>query len=150
MNSVSTTRNKNTGADGLGPNYNFQHLVFTTKYRNPVFDNGKIIEIAREAFYHAAGMHHLTIKELSFGEDYAHVHMEVSVPNTMTVADAVQLLKGYSSFVLFKEIPSLRKDWFWGGAFWGKHYSNGSVGPQGEEVIQNYITRQDISGRFAE
>ena len=148
MDRVIYAKNKNTGTNDLGPNYNFQHLVFTTKYRNPAFDNGKIIEVAREAFYHAAEVHHLTIKELSFGEDYAHVHMEVSVPNTITVAYAVQLLKGYSSYVLFKEIPSLRKNWFWGGELWGKHYSNGSVGPQGEEVVQNYITRQDIPGRF--
>ena len=136
--------------DGLGPNYNFQHFVFTTKYRNPVFDNGKIIEVVREAFYHAAAAHHLKIKALSFGEDFAHVHIEVDVPNTIAVGRAVQYLKGYSSWALFQEIPSLRKDWFWGGEFWGKHYGNGSVGPQNEKTIQNYITKQDISGQFGQ
>lgn len=148
MNSMSFGKHKNIQDGGLGPNYNFQHFVFTTKYRNKVFDNGKIIEVAREAFYHAAAMHHLEIKVLSFGDDFAHVHMEVRIPNTMTVAQAAQMLKGYSSWALFKEIPSLRTDYFWGGAFWGKHYGNGSVGPQDEEVVQNYMTRQDVSDRF--
>lgn len=82
MTSMSFPKTKNTEAEGLGPNYNFQHLVFTTKYRNQVFDNGNIIEIATEAFYHAAAVHHIEIKVLSFGEDYAHVHMEVNVPST--------------------------------------------------------------------
>ncbi len=149
MNSIDYARNKNTGAEGLGPNYNFQHFVFTTKYRNAVFNNKRIIEVAREAFYNVASRNHIEIKELSFGEDFAHVHMEVDIPNTMTIAYAVQMLKGYSSWALFKEIPSLRTEWFWGGEFWGKHYGNGSVGPQGENVIQNYIKKQDISDKVA-
>ena len=62
MNSMSFPRTKNTGVDALGPNYNFQHLVFTTKYGNPVFNNKKIIEIAREAFYNAAARHRIKIK----------------------------------------------------------------------------------------
>ncbi len=145
MTSVNFGKHKNTTGDGLGPNYNFQHFVFTTKYRNPVFDNRKIIEVAREAFYNVASRNHIEIKELSFGEDFAHVHMEVSVSNTMTIAYAVQMLKGYSSWALFREIPSLKTEWFWGGEFWCKHYGNGSVGPRDEKTVQNYITRQDIS-----
>ncbi len=148
MDSMSFGKNKNITDGGLGPNYNFQHFVFTTKYRNPVFDNSEIIEIAMEALYHAADRHNLEIKALSFGDDFAHVHLKVSMPNTMTVAHAAQMLNGYSSWALFKEIPSLRTKWFWGGEFWGKHYGNGSVGPQEERVVQNYIKRQDISGRF--
>lgn len=47
----------------------------------------------------------MTIKEMSFGEDFAHVHMEVSIPNKMSISYAVQLLKGYSSYKVFKEMP---------------------------------------------
>jgi len=75
--------------------------------------------------------------------------MEISVPNTMTVADAVQLLKGYSAYMLLKKIPRLRKDYFWGGHFWGKHYGNTSVGLRDEKTVQNYITRQDISNKVS-
>ena len=146
---MSFPRIKNTKVDDLGPNYNFHHLVFTTKYGNKVFNNKNIIEIAREAFYHAAAAHNIKIKVLSFGDNYAHIHMEVDIPNTMTVAYAVQMLKGYSSWALFKELPSLRTEYFWGGEFWGKHYGNGSVGPQGEKIVQNYITRQDISNKVS-
>ena len=148
--SISFPKIKKTEAEYRGPNYNYQHFVLTTKYRNKVFNNANVIAVAKEALYHAAANHHIEIKVLSFGEDYAHVHVEVNIPNTMTVAYAAQMLKGYSSWALFKEIPSLRTDYFWGGEFWGKHYGNGSVGPQGEDTVQNYIRRQDISGRFVE
>ena len=148
MNSMSYPRIKKPEADALGANYNYQHFVFTTKYRNGVFDNKNIIEIAREAFYNAAARHHIKIKVLSFGDDYAHVHMEVDIPNTMTVSYAAQMLKGYSSWALFKEIPSLRTKHFWGGEFWGKHFGNSSVG-QDEMIVQKYITRQDISGKVS-
>ena len=145
MYSVNQTKNINTRPSDLGHQYNFQHFVFVTKYRNKVLDNKEIIEIASEAFYHAGAAHHIKIKVLSFGDDYAHVHIEVAIPNTMSVAEAAQLLKGYSAWALFKELPSLRKEWFWGGHFWSAGYSNSSVGPQNEETVQNYITRQDIS-----
>ena len=147
---MSYPRIKKPTDDVRGPNYNYQHFVFTTKYRNEVFDNSHIIEIAREAFYHAAAAHNLRIKVLSFGDDHAHVHLEVDVPVTITVADAVQYLKGYASFVLFKEMPSLRTDYFWGGEFWGRHYGSGSVGPADEKTVQNYITRQDITEQVAQ
>jgi len=149
MNSVNQPQNINTRSDDLGHQYNFQHFVFVTKYRNKVLNNKGIIEIAREAFYHAAATHHIEIKLLSFGDDFAHVHMEVKVPNTMSVSQAAQMLKGYSAWALFKELPYLRKDHFWGGHFWTAGYSNSSVGPQNEEVIQNYIRRQDISGKVS-
>jgi REP element-mobilizing transposase RayT len=148
MNSENHARNKNTEDEELGANYNFQHLILTTKYRNPAFDDAKTIGVARRAFYDAAERHGIGIKVLSFGDDFAHVHMEISIPYTMTVSDAAQLLKGYSSYILFKEIPSLRKEWFWGGEFWGRHYGSRSVGVQGQEIVENYITKQDISDRF--
>ena len=86
----------------------------------------------------------MTIKEISFGKDYGRVHLEVSVPNTMSISYAVQLLKGYSSYTVFKEMPRHRLRYF-KGHFWSAGYSNGSVGPRDENTLQNYIQKQDIS-----
>ena len=126
--------------------YNFQHLVFVTKYRYKMFRNPKTIAAIKSAFYDAANRHDLTIKELSFGEDFAHVHLEVSVPINMAVSKAAQLLKGYSSYMVFKEIPNHRLR-YPQGHFWGEDFSCGSVGPRSEATLQNYIRRQDISGQ---
>ena len=96
MNSVANATNKNQTVNGVDHQYNWQHLVFVTKYRYKMFGKQKTIETIRRAFYDVAQRYNMTIKELSFGEDYAHTHMEVSIPNTMSVSFAVQLLKGFS------------------------------------------------------
>ncbi len=147
MNSIAHAKDKEAPAKDIGPKYNFQHFVFVTKYRYKMFRNPKTISVIRTAFYDAAERHGLTIKELSFGDDYAHVHMEVSVPPTMPVSKTAQLLKGYSSYSVFKEIPHHRLR-YPQGHFWGEDFSSGSVGPRNEETLRNYIRRQDVSGQI--
>ena len=144
MNSVANATNKNQTVNGVDHQYNWQHLVFVTKYRYKMFGKQKTIETIRRAFYDVAQRYNMTIKELSFDEDYAHTHMEVSIPNTMSVSFAVQLLKGFSSHEVFKEIPNHRLR-YPRGNFWSAGYSNGSVGPRDETIVKNYIRRQDIS-----
>jgi REP element-mobilizing transposase RayT len=121
-------------------------MIFVTKYRYKMFKNQKTMEIIRAALYDVAERYKLTIKELSFGDDYAHIHLEVSVPNTMSISYAVQLLKGFSSYSVFREMPGHRTRYS-RGHFWTAGYGNGSVGPRDETTLQNYIRRQDISGQ---
>ena len=142
--SGTNATNKNQTANDVGHQYNWQHIVFVTKYRYKMFGKRKTIDAIRRAFYDVAKRYVMTIKELSFGEDFAHAHLEVSIPNTMLIAYAVQLLKGYSSYTVFREIPRHRLR-YPQGHFWSAGYSNGSVGPRDEQTVQNYIRRQDIS-----
>ncbi len=144
MNSVNPAKNINVTG---GHQYNWQHMIFVTKYRYKMFKNPKTVGIIRNALYDVAERYKMTIKELSFGDDHAHVHMEISIPNTMSISRAAQLLKGYSSYVVFKEMPRHRLRYF-KGHFWTAGYSNGSVGPRDETTLQNYIRRQDISGQI--
>jgi REP element-mobilizing transposase RayT len=111
MNSVNNAKNINVTG---GHQYNWQHMIFITKYRYKMFRNSKTADIIRCALYDIAERYKITIKELSFGDDFAHIHMEISVPNTISVSYAAQLLKGYSSYVIFKEMPNHRKR-YWGG-----------------------------------
>ena len=140
MNSVATTKYKEPSANDVGHQYNFQHLVLVTKYRYKMSKNPKTVGIIRDALYDAAERHRMTIKEMSFGEDFAHVYIEVSIPNTMSISYAAQLLKGYSSYTVFKEMPRHRQRYF-KGHFWTAGYSNGSVGSRDERTLQNYIRR---------
>ena len=71
--------------------------------------------------------------------------MELDVPNTLSVSKVAQLLKGYSSYVVSKEMPNHRLR-YPRGTFWSAGYSNSSVGPATEETVKNYIRRQDIPG----
>ncbi len=147
MNSVNQTQNKNLPEKTRKHQYNWQHMVFVTKYRYKMFRNPKTVDIIRRALYDVSERYGMTIKELSFGDDFSHIHLEIDVPNTITVSYAVQLLKGFSSYTVFKEMPDHRKR-YWCGSFWSPYYSNGSVGPQNEETVKNYIRKQDVSDRI--
>ena len=122
-------------------------MVFVSKYRYRMFKNPKTCKIIHDAICDSALRHGIGVKEFAIGEDFEHVHLEVDVPNTMSVARAVQLLKGYSAYVVFKEMPNHRLR-YPRGHFWSEGYSNGSVGPQNEETIQNYIRKQDQYGQM--
>ena len=147
MDSVNPTQNKNLPEVRRKHQYNWQHLVFVTKYRYKMFRNPKTVDIIRRALYDVSERYGMTIKELSFGDDFAHIHLEIDVPNTITVCYAVQLLKGFSSYTVFREMPDHRKR-YWGGNFWSPYYSNGSLGPQNEETVRNYIRKQDVSSQI--
>ena len=105
-----------------------------------MFRNPKTVDTIRRALYDVSERYGMTIKELSFGEDFARIHLEIDVLNMITVCYAVQLLKGFSSYTVFREMPDHRKR-YWGGNFWSLYYSNGSLGPANEETIKNYIRR---------
>ena len=145
MNSVNHATNIKPPAKELGHQYNWQHMIFVTKYRYKMFRNPKTVEIIRRAINEEAEKFRITVKELSFGEDFAHVHMELDIPNTISVSKVAQLLKGYSAYVVFREMPNHRLR-YPRGTFWTAGYSNSSVGPATEETVKNYIRRQDISG----
>ncbi len=119
-------------------------MMFVSKCRFKVFRKEITREVIRKAIYQIAESNGIEIKELAFGEDFAHIHMEVNVPNTIKVSAAVQIMKSYSAYVLFIKIPNFRK-LYPRGRFWSGYYSNGSVGPANEETVRNYIRNQDIS-----
>ncbi len=54
-----------------------------------MFKNPKTIAAIRSALYNVAERYKISIKEMSFGDDFAHVHLETGIPNTMSVANAV-------------------------------------------------------------
>ena len=122
-------KNINPPAKELSHQYNWQHMIFVTKYRYKMFRNPKTVGIIRDTLYDAAERHGMTIKEMPFGEDFAHVHMEVSISNTMSISYAAQLLKGYSSYRVFKEMPRHRLRYF-KGHFWTAGYGNGGCRPE--------------------
>jgi putative transposase len=88
------------------------HLVWSTKYRYPVL-GGDVGQRCRELLRETARAHEIVIHAGSVNRD--HVHMLLSIPPSLSVARAVQYLKGRSSHKLLSEFASLRK------RYWGQH-----------------------------
>jgi REP-associated tyrosine transposase len=77
------------------------------------------------------------MKALAVGGVADHVHVLVSLPASLSVAKAIQLLKGNSSKWVHEAFPKLR-------AFeWQVGYGAFSIGISGVEVTSSYIHGQE-------
>ena len=71
-----------------------------------------------------------------------HIHLFVSIPPAIAVADAVKVLKGVTARRLFQRFPEL-KTRLWGGNLWSPSYYVGTAGNVSAETIRRYIQRCD-------
>ena len=115
------------------------HIVWITKYRYKVL-RGKIAFRLRELIRQGCEARNIIIVKGSISID--HVHMLVSCPSNISVSDMMQYLKGRSSKKLQEEFPELKKK-YWGQHLWATGYFCRSVGTVTDEIIKEYIEKQD-------
>ena len=80
MSSVNNERDIKESATARIHRYNWQHMVFVTKYRYMMFKNPKTCEIIHDAIYDSALRHGIGVKEFAVGDDFEHIHLEIDVP----------------------------------------------------------------------
>lgn len=71
-----------------------------------------------------------------------HVHLFVTIPPAIAVADAVKVLKGVTARRLFQCFPALRRK-LRGGHLWSPSYYVGTAGNVSAETIRRYIERSE-------
>jgi putative transposase len=115
------------------------HLVFSTKYRHPVFTDAhptRMEEIMREV----CGDFETELED--FNGEANHVHLLVRFPPKIAVSKLVNSLKEVSSRLLRKEFEDLRFAYWRGVRLWSGSYFAGSVGGAPISVVRQYIERQ--------
>ena len=110
------------------------HCVFSTKNRLPLIDadwrqrlHAYMGGIAREN----------NCKALVVGGVADHAHMLLSLPTTMTIAKAMQSIKGGSSLWVHEELPAVR------GFGWQEGYGAFSIGISQVDATIAYINGQE-------
>jgi putative transposase len=83
------------------------HLQWCTKYRYRMFKQKKYQIICEIVMGEACKRHKIEVIALNTQEE--HVHLVASLPRGMTDIRALQLLKGFTAFVLFRLYPWFRK-----------------------------------------
>jgi len=123
-----------SGSHSIGQN--LYHLEWCPKYRYNMFRREENKNLCEEILYTVAKRHHITIDELSVMPD--HIHAVVEIPSTMSVSQALHLLKGASARELFKQKPAFRRR-YPRGHFWspGKFYR--TVGDADAETVIQYV-----------
>ena len=128
-----------SGSHSVGQN--LYHLEWCPKYRYKMFMKEENKKLCEEILEEVAERHKIEIEELSVMPD--HIHAVVGIPTTMSVSQALHLLKGASSRELFKQKPNFRKR-YPRGHLWspGKFYR--SVGDADIETIVQYVRYQRL------
>jgi len=100
---------------------------------------GKVAGRLKVMLWEAAQVNRWWVHELNVQTD--HVHMLVQLDATTTVARAVQIFKGGTSYLIRREFPELQ-EFLWGDSFWADGYFAETVGVVHEEAIRRYIREQ--------
>jgi putative transposase len=118
---------------------NLYHFEWCPKYRYNMFRKEENRELCEAVLREVAEKHGIETVEISVMPD--HVHLIAGIPPTMSVSDALRLLKGASSHELFRKKPNFRKR-YPKGHLWspGKFYR--SVGDADLETTRNYVRNQ--------
>ena len=115
------------------------HLVFTTKYRRKVFNEG-IFGYMKECLK-AIKSHYPELDILEINHDKDHLHLLIIIPPKISVGQVVRILKSNTSKDLKRKFSFL-KDVYWGtDGIWSDGYFVSTVGVN-ETVIRKYIENQ--------
>ena len=114
------------------------HIVFTPKYRRKIIYN-KYRESLVTIFKQLCSYKGVEIIEGHLMPD--HVHMLVSIPPKLSVAQFMGYLKGKSALMMFDKHANLQYK-FGNRHFWAEGYYVSTVGLN-EETIRKYIREQE-------
>lgn len=115
------------------------HLVWTPKYRHPVFTEPyrtALKQIIRKAAYD----YDMEVLEIEIPSD--HIHALVSLPPRISVSQCMRILKSISAREFFSKYPDIATKYFWGGKLWSPSYYAETVGKRNEGAIKVYIQNQ--------
>jgi putative transposase len=112
------------------------HCVFSTKERQPF-----LTPVIRERLrpYLGGIARENKMKALAIGGVSDHTHLPLSLPTTLSISKALQLLKGNSLKWLRETFPELRRDDF----AWQEGFGSFNIGVSGVEDTVHYIQTQE-------
>jgi putative transposase len=105
-----------------------------------MFKQDKYKKLCEDCIRQVAEKHSINIRVLSIQPE--HMHLDCELPPSMSQSKALQLLKGGSSYLLFRANPHFRLRYSQ-GHFWSPGAYAGSVGYNTIEIVDNYIKNQE-------
>jgi putative transposase len=118
---------------------NYKHVQITTKCRYKMMRQEKLKVFCKVSIEEACKKHKIEIVILNVLAN--HAHMIVDCPRTMSDVQLIQIIKGLSSYLLFRICPDLRLR-YPRGHFWNAGYFCCSVGANFDEVF-DYVKNQE-------
>lgn len=128
---------------GIG--WSIWHLQWVTKYRHNVFKDVELKKLCGIAFEESAAKYRFRIEEYEIQSD--HVHLLVHLRPSMSSAEVVRLIKGYSSRLLFLAAEEKLRKFYWSQeterSLWGDGKFVASVEHITLEQAKKYLEKQE-------
>jgi len=118
---------------------NFWHINWQTKYRYNMFAKFKYKKLCEACIRKVAHNHNIKIRVINVMPE--HVHLTATLPRGMLDEKALQLLKGCSSYLFFKNHPKARLR-YPQGHLWSRGGSAVTVGYNELDATERYILEQ--------
>jgi len=118
---------------------NLQYIQITTKCRYKVIQKELLKVYCKVAIEESCKRHKIKIIILKVMNE--HVHLITDIPRTMSQAYMMQIIKGASSYIIFRLCPNMRKR-YPKGHFWNGGYFCEGCGSDLERAMR-YIENQD-------
>ena len=113
------------------------HVIWCPKYRKRIL-TGEIAKSLCLAINEICIERKWPMLTLEIQPD--HIHLFVTIPPSLAVADAVKILKGSTARKLFATFPVL-KDQLYGGHLWSPSYYVGTAGNVSAEKIYFFLEK---------
>jgi putative transposase len=120
---------------------NVHHLEWCPKRRYKIFRRPDLMKVCDAAIRGAAARHRIGLVELSVLPD--HVHAVAELPLDMAPSRALGLLKGASSYEIFRAVPNFRKR-YPRGHLWSRGKMARSIGGVTMDVVRKYVRGQYV------
>ena len=118
---------------------NFWHMNWQTKYRYKMFAKFKYQQLCEACIRKAAHKHNIKLRIIKVMPD--HQHLIATLPKGMSDVKAMQLLKGCSAYLFFKNHPKARLR-YPQGHHWSRGGSAVTVGYNQLSDTEQYILQQ--------
>lgn len=118
---------------------NIWHLQWCTKYRYKIFKQEKLRIFCEVSIKECCAKNSIEAIELNVQPD--HIHLVANLPRGMTDIKALQLLKGFTSFVLFRLVDGFAKR-YPRRNLWSRGSFASTVGYTQLDIVVDYVKNQ--------
>lgn len=112
------------------------HVILIPKYRKPIFVHEIIREKIEQYIREKLEQYGVKLVAIEFGPD--HVHMFWTCVKSIALERLIGQVKGYSAYMIRKEVWPLVKEYLWGSAFWSSGYFFRSIGAVTNDRVVTY------------
>ena len=119
---------------------NLKTIQITTKYRYKMMRQEKLKVFCKVALEEACKKHKIEVIIIKVLPE--HSHLIVDCPRTISDAKLIQIVKGLSSYILFRLCPELRKR-YPKGHFWNRGYFCQGCGTDFQRAL-SYVENQEL------